>query len=237
MNILLVDDEYLEIEQLRFLIQRKYPLWNIFEAEDSVSAWKITEQESIHLAFVDIRLPGEDGLTLARRLKEKQSGMDVVIVSAHQDFSYAKRAIQAEVMDYLVKPVIEQELLDVIGKYLKANKHAVAKSAHVQYVIKKIEKQFSDKLSLQEIADEIPVSASYLSHLFSEEIGSTFQEYLLTYRIHQAKKLLASKTDWSMSRIAEEVGFSSQHHFSNIFKKVEGMTPSKYKEQGVRPHH
>jgi two-component system, response regulator YesN len=231
MNILLVDDEYLEIEQLRFLIHRKYPLWNIFSAEDSVSAWKLTEQESIHLAFVDIRMPGEDGLTLSKRLKEKQSSIEIVIVSAHQDFSYAKRAIQAEVMDYLVKPVIEQELLAVIEKYLEVNKHAVAKSAHVQYVIKKIELHFYEKLSLQEIADEIPVSASYLSHLFSEEIGSTFQEYLLTYRIHQAKKLIVSKADWSMSRIAEAAGFSSQHHFSNIFKKVEGMTPSMYKDK------
>jgi two-component system, response regulator YesN len=231
MNILIVDDEYLEIEQLRFLIHRKYPLWNIFSAEDSVSAWKITEQESIHLAFVDIRMPGEDGLTLSKRLKVKQSGIEIVIVSAHQDFSYAKRAIQAEVMDYLVKPVIEQELLAVIEKYLEVNKHAVAKSAHVQYVIKKIELHFSEKLSLQEIADEIPVSASYLSHLFSEEIGSTFQEYLLTYRIHQAKKLIISKADWSMSIIAEATGFSSQHHFSNIFKKVEGMTPSMYKDK------
>jgi two-component system, response regulator YesN len=231
MNILIVDDEYLEIEQLRFLIHRKYPLWNIFSAEDSVSAWKITEQESIHLAFVDIRMPGEDGLILSKRLKVKQSGIEIVIVSAHQDFSYAKRAIQAEVMDYLVKPVIEQELLAVIEKYLEVNKHAVAKSAHVQYVIKKIELHFSEKLSLQEIADEIPVSASYLSHLFSEEIGSTFQEYLLTYRIHQAKKLIISKADWSMSIIAEATGFSSQHHFSNIFKKVEGMTPSMYKDK------
>ncbi|WP_312469721.1 response regulator [Neobacillus sp.] len=233
MNILIVDDEYLEIEQLRYLIHRKYPLWNIFEAEDGVSAGKITEKESIHLAFVDIRLPGEDGLKLSKRLKEKQGGIEIVIVSAHQDFSYAKRAIQAEVMEYLVKPVIEQELFAVIEKYLHVNKHAVAKSPHIQYVIKQIENHFSEKLSLQEIADEIPVSASYLSHLFSEEIDSTFQEYLLSYRIHQAKKLITEQSEWSMSRIAEAVGFSSQHHFSNIFKKVEGMTPSMYKEKNI----
>jgi two-component system response regulator YesN len=231
MNILIVDDEYLEIDQLRFLIHRKYPLWNIFEAEDGVSAWKITEKESIHLAFVDIRLPGEDGLVFSQRLKEKQTGTEIVIVSAHQDFSYAKRAIQTEVMDYLVKPVIERELFEVIDKFLKVNKHAVAKSPHVHYVIKKVETNFSDKLSLQEIADEIPVSSSYLSHLFSEEIGSTFQEYLLSYRVHQAKKLLSRKAEWSMSMVAEAAGFSSQHHFSNIFKKVEGVTPSMYKEK------
>jgi two-component system, response regulator YesN len=231
MNILIVDDEYLEIEQLRFLIHRTYPLWNIFEAEDGASAWKVAEIENIHLAFVDIRLPGEDGLSFSQRLKEKQNGIEIVIVSAHQEFSYAKRAIQAEAMDYLVKPVIEKELFTVIAKYLKVNKHAVAKSSHVQYVIKKIEDNFSDKLSLQEIAEEIPVSPSYLSHRFSEEIASTFQEYLLSYRIHQAKKLITKQTGWSMSRIAEATGFTSQHHFSNIFKKIEGITPSMYKEK------
>ncbi|MFF2446586.1 response regulator [Neobacillus sp. NPDC058068] len=234
MNILIVDDEYLEIEQLRYLILGKYPLWNIFAAEDGVSAWKVTEEESIQLAFIDIRLPGEDGLKLSERLKEKQGGIEIVIVSAHQDFSYAKRAIQAEVLDYLVKPVIEQELFTVIEKYLQENKHVVAKSAHIHYVIKQIESRFSEKLSLQEIADEIPVSASYLSHLFSEEIGATFQEYLLTYRIHQAKKLITGQAGWSMSRIAEGAGFSSQHHFSNIFKKIEGMTPSRYKEKNKK---
>lgn len=230
MNILIVDDEYLEIEQLRFLIQRKYPLWTIFEAEDGGSAWKVAEKDPIHLAFVDIRLPGEDGLSLAKRLKERQSGMEIAIVSAHQDFFYAKRAIQMEVIDYLVKPVIESELLAVIEKYLHVHKHAVAKSPYVQYVINQIERNYSAKLSLQEIADEIPVSVSYLSHLFSEEIGSTFQEYLLSYRIHQAKKLIAKHSDWSMSRIAQAAGFSSQNHFSNIFKKLEGITPRKFKD-------
>lgn len=231
MNILIVDDEYLEIEQLRYLIQRKFPLWKIYDAEDAVMAWKIADNIHFHLAFIDICMPGEDGLKFAKKLKAKNHQVEVVTVSAHQNFSYAKEAIQAEVLDYLVKPVIEQELYLVIDKYLKDNQKVVAKSVHVQYVLKQIEKDFAKKLSLQEIADQIPVNSSYLSHLFSEEIGSTFQEYLLSYRIHKAKKFLAQYPDWSMNRISEATGFSSQHHFSNVFKKLEGKTPRKYKEQ------
>lgn len=230
MNVLIVDDEYLEIEQLRFLIQKKFPLWNIFEAEDVVTAARIIETESIQLAFIDIHLPGENGLDFSQRLKLKSDQVEVVIVSAHQDFSYAKKAIQAEVLDYLVKPVIEQELYQVIDKFLTENKHVVAKSAHVQFVIKKIETHFAKKLSLQDIAVEIPVNSSYLSRLFSEEIGSPFQEYLLAYRIHQAKRMLVKHADWSINRVAEEAGFSTQHHFSNVFKKLEGITPRRFKE-------
>ncbi|PLR84353.1 response regulator transcription factor [Bacillus sp. V33-4] len=231
MNILIVDDEYLEIEQLRFLIQRKFPFWNLFEAEDAVMAWKIIEKENIQLAFVDIHLPGEDGLQLSKKIKGKFDHLEVVIVTAHQHFHYAKEAIKIEVLDYLVKPVIENELYGVIDKYISEHQYVIAKSAHVQYAVKRIERDYARKLSLQEIAEEIPVHPSYLSQRFSEEIGSTFQEYLLSYRIHQSKTLLLKHPNWSMTRIAESVGFSSQHHFSNVFKKREGITPSNYKEQ------
>jgi two-component system, response regulator YesN len=230
MNVLIVDDEYLEIEQLRYLINRKYPAWSILEAEDAVSARKVLARETIHLAFVDIHMPGEDGLVFSKRLKEDHENTDVVIVSAHQEFQYAKKAIQMEVLDYIVKPVIEAELYGVIDKYVSQNKRAIAKSAHVQHAISRIEEDYACKLSLQDIADEIPVNASYLSSRFSEEIGTTFQEYLLEYRIHRAKNFLVKHPDWSMTRVAEATGFSSQNHFSNVFKKIEGVTPSKYKD-------
>jgi two-component system, response regulator YesN len=230
MNVLIVDDEYLEIEQLRYLIKRKYPAWSIFEAEDAVSARRVLYGKTIHLAFVDIHMPGEDGLVFSKRVKEEHENTEVVIVSAHQEFQYAKKALQMEVLDYIVKPVIEAELYGVIHKYIRENKHAIAKSFHVQHAISRIEKDYALKLSLQDIADEIPVNASYLSHRFSEEIGTTFQEYLLEYRINRAKILLDKNPEWSMTKVAEATGFSSQNHFSNVFKKIEGVTPSKYKD-------
>lgn len=230
MNVLIVDDEYLEIEQLRYLINRKYPVWSIFEAEDAVAARKVLARETIHLAFVDIHLPGENGLEFSRKVKENYENTEVVIVSAHQQFQYAKRAIQMEVLDYMVKPVIEAELYEIITKFVRDNKHAIAKSAHVQHAIRRIEEDYGRKLSLQDIADEIPVNSSYLSHRFSEEIGTTFQEYLLEYRVHRAKNLLVSHPDWSMTKIAEASGFSSQNHFSNVFKKLAGVTPSRFKD-------
>lgn len=231
MNVLIVDDEYLEIEQLYYLIKREYPLWQIFEAEDAVSAQKILANQTINLAFIDIHLPGEDGLAFSTKLKETYENTEIVIVSAHQQFQYAKRAIQIEVLDYIVKPVIESELFAVIKKFVIENKYVIAKSEHVLYALDRIEGDYATRLSLQDIADGIPVNYSYLSHLFSEEIGTTFKEYLLEYRIHQAKTFLVKNPNWSMTMIAEATGFSSQHHFSNVFKKIVGVTPSKFKDE------
>jgi two-component system, response regulator YesN len=231
MNALIVDDEYLEIEQIEYLVKRKYPMIQCFRGEDAISTMKVLDKTSIQLSFVDIHLPGEDGLKLSKRMKEHQPDMEIVIVSAHQDFQYAKQAIQLEVMDYLVKPFLENELYGVIDKYLKNSHYTIGKSPHVQHVMKRIQADFHQKLSLFVISKEIPINFSYLSHCFSEEIGETFQEYLLSYRIHQAKLLLMKHPEWSMTSISEKVGFSSQHHFSNAFKKSVGTTPTKYKEK------
>jgi two-component system response regulator YesN len=231
MNALIVDDEYLEIEQIEYLVKRKYSMIQCFRSEDAISTMNVLDKTSIQLAFVDIHLPGEDGLKLSRRMKERQPDMEIVIVSAHQDFHYAKQAIQMDVMDYLVKPFLEHELYGVIDKFLKNSHYTIGKSPHVQHVMKRIQADSHQKLSLYDISKEIPVNFSYLSHCFSEEIGETFQEYLLSYRIHQAKLLLMKHPEWSMMSIAEKVGFSSQHHFSNVFKKSVGTTPTKFKEQ------
>ncbi|MCM3629868.1 helix-turn-helix domain-containing protein [Paenibacillus glycanilyticus] len=232
MNILIVDDEYLELEQMEYLIRRKYPHFQCFCGEDAVTAMRVLDSHAIQLAFVDILLPNEDGLKLSERMVERQPDMDIVIVSAHQDFNYAKKAIQLEVLDYLVKPFLESELYDTIEKWLSKHHYKVGRSPHVQHVLKRIQESYSQKLSLNDIAKEIPINPSYLSHCFSDEIGETFQEYLLSYRINQSKKLLEQHPDWSMTVIAERAGFSSQNHFSNAFKKITGVTPSKFKGQG-----
>lgn len=231
MNALIVDDEYLEIEQIEYLVKRKYSMIKCFRGEDAISTMNVLDKTSIQLAFVDIHLPGEDGLMLSKRMKERQPDMEIVIVSAHQDFQYAKQAIQMEVMDYLVKPFLENELYGVIDKFLKNSHYTLGKSLHVQHVLKRIHADFHQKLSLYDISKEIPVNFSYLSHCFSEEIGETFQEYLLSYRIHQAKLLLMKHPECSMLSIAEKTGFSSQHHFSNAFKKSVGTSPTKFKEK------
>lgn len=104
-------------------------------------------------------------------------------------------------------------------------------SSTVQIAAEYIEKNYHDsQFSLQNVADAVNVSASYLSHLFSQATGKTFIEYLTNTRINKAKELLKS-TNNKTYEIAQQVGYNDSHYFCRTFKKVTGLTTKQFKNQ------
>jgi AraC-like DNA-binding protein len=74
---------------------------------------------------------------------------------------------------------------------------------------------------------------SYLSNLFSEVEGITIEQYIINQKIEKVKELLLYG-ELSLSQIAIELGYSSTAHLSNQFKKLTGLTPSSFKQIGLR---
>lgn len=89
----------------------------------------------------------------------------------------------------------------------------------------------NEQLSLNDISRQVGVSSSHLSKIFSQETGQTITEFLTATRIGKAKELLKS-TGHKTFEIAYSVGYNDQHYFSNLFKKVTGMTPMEYRKHG-----
>jgi two-component system, response regulator YesN len=230
MNLLIIDDEPLEIEQLSYLVKKQYPNWTIYTAEDAVEAKQLVKRHSFPLAFVDIQLPGDSGLDFCEYLRTNDIDTEVVLITAYQDFRYAKQAIRLNVLDYLVKPVIEKELFNMIEDFLQKNAFTQTKSILINKVLEIVHEEYNQKLQLSDLARRVYVTPTYLSKKFTETVGVKFTDYINQFRIQKAKQLMIENPDWSLFQIAEHVGFSSQHHFSNLFKKIEGITPSQFKE-------
>ena len=93
-----------------------------------------------------------------------------------------------------------------------------------------INDHYDRQITLQEIADANFVSRHSLSGAFKDIVGSTFKDYLVMFRITEAKKLLIT-TDDSVEKIAEKVGYQNVNNFVRIFKSRESMTPLKYRKQ------
>lgn len=99
----------------------------------------------------------------------------------------------------------------------------------IQKIIAYIETDVSTDLSLKTFAKYLNVNASYLSTLFSKEVGIPLSEYVNNCRIFHAKKLLQG-TDLPIKSIAEQCGFSDTHYFSRVFRKIENTTPNEYRK-------
>ncbi|MBP1966743.1 response regulator [Paenibacillus aceris] len=88
-----------------------------------------------------------------------------------------------------------------------------------------------DYFSLQDAADHVNLSPGHLSKVFSQEIGQTFIEYLTQTRIRKAMELLQT-TQAKSYEIAFLVGYNDAHYFSNLFKRVTGMTTKQFRKSG-----
>ena len=101
----------------------------------------------------------------------------------------------------------------------------------VTEVSKYVRRNISGRTSIEDMARTMFISRTHLAARFKEETGKTLTDYVLTEKTEEAKRLL-KYTDKSLLAIGEYLGFSSQSHFTRVFKKYAGITPSKYREEG-----
>ena len=93
-----------------------------------------------------------------------------------------------------------------------------------------IEAHSDEKFSLDEMSKALFVNGSYLLRTFKRHAGMTPLCYHHRVRCAKAKNLL-TETSLSVSQVGESVGFVSSSHFSHIFRKTEGCTPSEYRKR------
>jgi AraC-like DNA-binding protein len=107
----------------------------------------------------------------------------------------------------------------------KSNKQTIVEKAE-DY----IEMNFSEDISMEEMAKKLHVHPSHLMRVFKKEKGITISHYRNLRRIKEAKELILF-SNLSMTEIAIMVGFNNSQYFSKFFKDVEGVTPVEYKKK------
>lgn len=133
-NVLLVDDEVVDLEWLRRRVagSEHLPLNSVRTATSGFTALKLMEQHPIDIILSDIRMPIMSGMEFARKAKEINPEVHILFISGHQDFNYAKEAIQLNATGYLLKPVDDDELsktlTDLCSKIEKERKQLVSLS-------------------------------------------------------------------------------------------------------------
>jgi AraC-like DNA-binding protein len=100
-------------------------------------------------------------------------------------------------------------------------------------VVGYLRENFSEKVTVEDIAARVGLSRGYLGTLFKSEMGSTFTEYVNVMRVEKSKELLLG-TGLSLAEIADLVGYSDQSYYTKKFTQLLGITPGQYRKHRGR---
>ncbi len=120
LRAVLIDDEPPARDELSFLLEQCEGVDVVGEASDATEGLSVCEAERPNLVFVDLRMPGADGIAFADAVREKLPDVAVVIASAHDEG--ALRSYEARVLDYLLKPIRLERLRETLDR--AREKHA-----------------------------------------------------------------------------------------------------------------
>ena len=114
------------------------------------------------------------------------------------------------------------EQVEKLKKGKSPSKLVICVSDYVQH-------HLSEPVDVEALAKSMFLSRTYLANKFKKESGTTLTDFILKEKVEEAKRLLRY-TDKHATAIAVYLGFSSQSHFANVFKKYTGKTPSEYRK-------
>lgn len=151
------------------------------------------------------------------------------VVKNEDDMQYifeGRANIFSELQDCKNLDEIVGRVREKISKILEYTK-TTRGSETLQKIINIINRDYAKQITVEEVAEELHFSSSYLMRLFKYETGQTFHTYLTEYRIKKAAELLKNE-DLKISEVSELVGYADSNYFGQVFKRIMGMPPQKY---------
>ena len=258
MSVLIADDEAIERAVLKkTLFKNLGDRCRLFEAENGRQVLELYEKEKFQIAILDIEMPGVSGIEAAEQIRNQDKECCIIFLTAFDEFSYAKKAIAVRVLDYLLKPFNEQELLLVMEEALriaetrngqeerKEESHYKEESWQdgleengdlndgrqnkvAQLMEKYIEANYQYDISMQDAAKAMNYSETYFSKLFKQCFQKNFTTYLTEYRVEEAKRQLQQPTV-NVKDVGKAVGYGDSNYFTKVFRRITGMSPTEYR--------
>lgn len=180
MRLLIAEDElWLRKRLVSTIDWSSYGISEVYEAEDGGEALEIALKEKPDIVITDIRMPELSGIDLMKKLNENSIFSKMIVVSGYDDFEYAQGALRMGAINYLLKPVDEEELLDSVKRCVEELKKEKNKEKNKETVFDK--QSAASEMLMEHIYEDLIFETSekrteeLLQKLSRKEIGFPFQ--------------------------------------------------------------
>lgn len=182
------------------------------------------------LAVSTLPLPtGEPVLHTTGELRQKLfricSSMDAENTACRPGHYYMMKAYTLQMLTLIIR-----EQFEPVERASGRTFDYVNKKYVVEQIIGYFEDHYSEKISLDQIADNMYLSPFYISKIFKSETGDTPIRHLINIRLEKAKEILQKGECSCIQEVAASVGYDDAYHFSKLFKKRFGISPSHVKK-------
>lgn len=178
-------------------------------------------------------MPLPDGALLLHTTGELRRKLYRIITLMQEE-----KAVYRQGRYFMMKAYLMQMILLVIREQcepVELSKGRAFESASKKYVVEQIisyfEDHYSEKISLDQIAENMYLSPFYISKIFKSETGDTPIRRLIDIRLEKAMELLEDGWQGSIQEVAAKVGYDDAYHFSKLFKKRYGISPSQARKK------
>ena len=249
-RILVVEDEEVIRKGLiRFIDFEKLNCILVGEASNGIEGIACIEKYQPDIVISDINMPIMNGIEMIEQTLD--FNYSTILISGYSEFAYAKKAIRYGVSGYLLKPVDEKELEEVLieaieqrqilttYKRIQDHQEELRTMNLIQYVEGKdelvnqmltyVKENYQYKITMEDISRFLNYSESSLNKRFKKEMKLTFIEYLNRYRVQKAINYM-KEGNLTLNRIAEVCGFSEYKYFNVVFRKYTNCKPSQFQK-------
>ena len=251
-SVVIIDDNKIAVEAIS-----KSTDWEKFgcrvagTAYDGVAGLKLIHNSAPDIVIIDIQMPGFNGLDVIKKIQGTRKDIRFIIISGYSQFEYAQQAIRYGVSDYLLKPILTEDMEQALKHVTDTlhKKEAGTAPGHmdslerriygirsgkdgyssmVSQAISYVDRNINRNISLRDVCDELLVSMSYFSKCFKKETGAGFSSYVTMVKMENARILLKNPKN-RVNEVAHMLGYSDYAYFFQVFKKQFGYAPSDIK--------
>lgn len=205
MKLLIADDEKITREYIKYVIEENTVDSIIMEASNGREVIELAQSFQPDLILLDIRMPEIDGLTAAKKIKDEMPWINIVILTASDQFKYAQTAVKIHVQDYLLKPISPSNLMETITDVLR-QENSVKTDANGFHDVIQLERNLMEALIQGDEKESIQSFEDILEGIINANYSvEDFRKYIIELTGVVTRRLIANRlSDSSLNELKSE---------------------------------